>query len=138
MSTATATTLATATTATTERADVFAELWRRNFGPATITDGERPAYPAPAPVAEPPRDVIAADVIAINAADDGERLILRAADGREFHFFRDGLFRWATRTAETILVETGIRPGPQARRLWIRNIASGTWWTDSAVCHYVT
>lgn len=126
-------------TPATAAGDVFAETWRTSTSSGTATAHERPAYPEPpAADAGPPRDAVAADVVKLFEAGNGrETLVARDATGRRIHFSRDGLFRWATRTAETIVVEPGIGDDPTPRRLWVRNVASGTWWTDTAVAQRV-
>lgn len=121
--------------------DIFAEAWQDNAATTTGTPHthERPAYPEP-PTADagPPHDAVAADVVKLLDAGNGrETLVAHDGDGRELHFSRDGLFRWATRTAETIVVEPGIGADPTPRRLWVRNIATGTWWTDTACARRV-
>lgn len=123
----------------------FAATWHRRAtengtgaGSSSSDPALRPAYPAPAAAPEtPPTDALHTTVASLTSADDGETLILRDADGRRLHFFREGLFRWSTRTAADVVVAADVAPGPAPRRLWVRHPGNGTWWTDVAVCHYV-
>lgn len=121
----------------------FAATWHRRSlggdGGAGLPSSDpalRPAYPAPVAAPEaPPADALHATVESLTPAGDGETLILRCADGRRLHLYRDVLFRWSTRTATDVLVDPGAAPGPAPRRLWVRHPGNGTWWTDTAVCH---
>lgn len=123
----------------------FAATWHRRatavgegVGASSSDPALRPAYPAPAAAPEaPPADALHATTESLTSADDGEALILRDAGGRRLHFFREGLFRWSTRTAVEVIVAADVAPGPAARRLWVRNPGNGTWWIDAAVCHHV-
>ncbi|MFD5867835.1 hypothetical protein ACFWGD_04355 [Corynebacterium sp. NPDC060344] len=123
----------------------FAATWHRRSGGGDGGAGSsssdpalRPAYPAPVAAPEaPPAGALHATVESLTPAGEGETLILRDADGRRLHFYRDGLFRWSTRTATDVLVDAGAAPGPTPRRLWVRHPGNGTWWTDTAVCHAV-
>ena len=117
----------------------FAAAWHRRSTAGTTADPSlRPAYAAPIAVPEaPPADALVVTPQSLDAADDGERLIAIAPDGRRLHFFHDGLFRWSTRTAAEIVVDADVAPGPSPRRLWVRHPDNGTWWTDAAVCHFI-
>ena len=117
----------------------FAATWhRRSIAGATADPSLRPAYTVPIAAPEaPPTDALAVTPQSLDAAGDGERLIAIAPDGRRLHFFHDGLFRWSTRTAAVIVVDADVTPGPSPRRLWVRHPDNGTWWTDTAVCHFI-
>lgn len=117
----------------------FAAAWHRRSTAGTTADPSlRPAYAAPIAAPEaPPADALVVTPRSLDAADDGERLIAIAPDGRRLHFFHDGLFRWSTRTAAEIVVDADVAPGPSPRRLWVRHPDNGTWWTDAAVCHFI-
>lgn len=117
----------------------FAAAWHRRSTAGTTADPSlRPAYAAPIAAPEaPPTDALVVTPQSLDAADDGERLIAIAPDGRRLHFFHDGLFRWSTRTAAEIVVDADVAPGPSPRRLWVRHPDNGTWWTDAAVCHFI-
>lgn len=117
----------------------FAATWhRRSIAGTTADPSLRPAYAAPIAAPEaPPADALVVTPQSLDAADDGERLIAIAPDGRRLHFFHDGLFRWSTRTAAEIVVDADVAPGPSPRRLWVRHPDNGTWWTDAAVCHFI-
>ena len=117
----------------------FAAAWHRRSTAGTTADPSlRPAYAAPIAVPEaPPADALVVTPQSLDAADDGERLIAIAPDGRRLHFFHDGLFRWSTRTAAEIVVDADVAPDPSPRRLWVRHPDNGTWWTDAAVCHFI-
>lgn len=117
----------------------FAAAWHRRSTAGTTADPSlRPAYAAPIAAPEaPPTDALVVTPQSLEAADDGERLIAIAPDGRRLHFFHDGLFRWSTRTAAEIVVDADVAPGPSPRRLWVRHPDNGTWWTDAAVCHFI-
>ena len=117
----------------------FAAAWHRRSTAGTTADPSlRPAYAAPIAAPEaPPADALVVTPQSLDAADDGERLIAIAPDGRRLHFFHDGLFRWSTRTAAEIVVDADVAPGPSPRRLWVRHPDNGTWWTDAAVCHFI-
>lgn len=117
----------------------FAATWhRRSIAGATADPSLRPAYAVPIAAPEaPPTDALVVTPQSLDAAGDGERLIAIAPDGRRLHFFHDGLFRWSTRTAAEIVVDADVTPGPSPRRLWVRHPDNGTWWTDTAVCHFI-
>lgn len=123
----------------------FAATWHRratandSYGGASSSDPAlRPAYPAPAAAPDaPPADALHATVDSLTDTGDGETLILRDAAGRRLHFFREGLFRWSTRTAAEVVAAADVAPGPAPRRLWVRHPGNGTWWTDTAVCHFI-
>ncbi|QGS33817.1 hypothetical protein FOB82_01490 [Corynebacterium xerosis] len=117
----------------------FAATWhRRSIAGATADPSLRPAYTAPIAAPEaPPADALVVTPQSLDVADDGERLIAIAPDGRRLHFFHDCLFRWSTRTATEIVVDADVAPGPSPRRLWVRHPGNGTWWTDAAVCHFI-
>lgn len=117
----------------------FAAAWhRRSIAGATADPSLRPAYAAPIAAPEaPPTDALVVTPQSLDVADDGERLIAIAPDGRRLHFFHDGLFRWSTRTATEIVVDADVAPGPSPRRLWVRHPGNGTWWTDAAVCRFI-
>lgn len=117
----------------------FAAAWHRRSTAGTTADPSlRPAYAAPIAAPEaPPADALVVTPQSLDAADDGERLIAIAPDGRRLHFFHDGLFRWSTRTAAEIVVDADVAPGPSPHRLWVRHPDNGTWWTDAAVCHFI-
>ena len=117
----------------------FAAAWHRRSTAGTTADPSlRPAYAAPIAAPEaPPADALVVTPQSLAAADDGERLIAIAPDGRRLHFSHDGLFRWSTRTAAEIVVDADVTPGPSPRRLWVRHPDNGTWWTDTAVCHFI-
>lgn len=117
----------------------FAATWhRRSIAGATADPSLRPAYAVPIAAPEaPPTDALVVTPQSMDAAGDGERLIAIAPDGRRLHFFHDGLFRWSTRTAAEIVVDADVTPGPSPRRLWVRHPDNGTWWTDTAVCHFI-
>lgn len=117
----------------------FAATWhRRSIAGATADPSLRPAYAVPIAAPEaPPTDALVVTPQSLDAAGDGERLIAIAPDGRRLHFFQDGLFRWSTRTAAEIVVDADVTPGPSPRRLWVRHPDNGTWWTDTAVCHFI-
>ncbi|WP_146007434.1 hypothetical protein [Corynebacterium xerosis] len=117
----------------------FAATWhRRSIAGATADPSLRPAYAVPIAAPEaPPADALVVTPQSLDAAGDGERLIAIAPDGRRLHLFHDGLFRWSTRTAAEIVVDADVTPGPSPRRLWVRHPDNGTWWTDTAVCHFI-
>lgn len=117
----------------------FAATWhRRSIAGATADPSLRPAYAVPIAAPEaPPTDALVVTPQSLDAAGDGERLIAIAPDGRRLHFFHDGLFRWSTRTAAEIVVDADVTPGPSPRRLWVRHPDNGTWWTDTAACHFI-
>ncbi|MFC3849964.1 hypothetical protein ACFORJ_07270 [Corynebacterium hansenii] len=123
----------------------FAATWHRRNGGAHPGGGTsssdptlRPAYPEPIAAPEaPPAGALHATVEGLTSSGDGETLILCDAGGRRLHFFREGLFRWSTRTATDVLLDGDVAPGPAPRRLWVRRPGNGTWWTDSAVCHII-
>lgn len=117
----------------------FAAAWHhRSIAGTTADPSLRPAYAAPIAAPEaPPADALVVTPQSLDVADDGERLIAIAPDGRRLHFFHDGLFRWSTRTAAEIVVDADVAPGPSPRRLWVRHPGNGTWWTDAAVCHFI-
>ena len=117
----------------------FAATWhRRSIAGATADPSLRPAYAVPIAAPEaPPTDALVVTPQSLDAAGDGERLIAIAPDGRRLHFFHDGLFRWSTRTAAEIVVDADVTTGPSPRRLWVRHPDNGTWWTDTAVCHFI-
>ena len=117
----------------------FAAAWHRRSTTGTTADPSlRPAYAAPIAAPEaPPADTLVVTPQSLAAADDGERLIAIAPDGRRLHFFHDGLFRWSTRTAAEIIVDADVAPGSSPRRLWVRHPDNGTWWTDAAVCQFI-
>lgn len=73
----------------------FAAAWhRRSIAGATADPSLRPAYAAPIAAPEaPPADALVVTPQSLDVADDGERLIAIAPDGRRLHFFHDGLFR---------------------------------------------
>ena len=117
----------------------FAATWhRRSIAGATADPSLRPAYAVPIAAPEaPPTDALVVTPQSLDAAGDGERLIAIAPDGRRLHFSHDGLFRWSTRTAAEIVVDADVTTGPSPRRLWVRHPDNGTWWTDTAVCHFI-
>ncbi|WP_295624083.1 hypothetical protein, partial [uncultured Corynebacterium sp.] len=96
------------------------------------------AYPAPVAAPErPPIGSISTSFESLVGVDGGELLTVTTRYGDRLHLFREGLFRWSTRTADWIVVEAGTAPGPATRRLWVRHPDNRTWWTDSAVCRRV-